>query len=101
MKPSKMARGGYRSGAGRPKSRNWGGARPGAGRPRKSAIIEQIVADAPISVKRRAKRTGKLPLDYMLDVMNDPNVDIKRRTRMAIAALPFFHAKIGKKAQRL
>jgi len=91
---------GYRPGAGRPKSSNWGGARPGAGRPRKSAIIEQIIADAPVSVRHRAKRTGKLPLEYMLAVMNDETADPRRRARMAIAALPFFHTRIGKKAQR-
>ena len=42
------------------------------------------------------------PLDYMLSVMNDPEVDDARRDRMAIAAAPYVHvraadAKPGKK----
>lgn len=78
---------------------NWGGRRPGAGRPKKGATVKEIGADAP-SVKRAGRRTRYLPLDYMLAVMNDETADLRRRARMAIAALPFLHKKIGKKAQR-
>jgi phage terminase small subunit len=35
----------------------------------------------------------KLPLAYMLDVMNDPSADQVRRDRMAIAAAPFVHQR--------
>lgn len=33
------------------------------------------------------------PLDYMLQVLNDPKVEPERRDRMAQAAAPFFHAR--------
>jgi phage terminase small subunit len=35
------------------------------------------------------------PLDYMLQVMNDPQADKDRRDKMAIAAAPFMHARKG------
>jgi phage terminase small subunit len=40
----------------------------------------------------------KLPLDYMLSVMRDPAADLARRDRMAIAAAPFVHGRIGEEA---
>lgn len=48
---------------------------------------------------------SKTPLEYMLDVMNNPEAEQGRRDRMAMAAAPFVHAKAdlaleGKKAQR-
>jgi hypothetical protein len=33
------------------------------------------------------------PLEYMLEVMNDPGADTMRRDRMAIAAAPFVHPR--------
>ncbi len=83
-----MARGGYRSGAGRPKKSG-------------GASKESLVAEA----KREAPKVGKTPLEYMLDVMNDAEGDPDRRDKMAIAAAPYVHAKAealaeGKKAQR-
>lgn len=35
------------------------------------------------------------PLDYMLLVMNSDEVDDGRRDRMAVAAAPFVHTKMG------
>jgi hypothetical protein len=35
------------------------------------------------------------PLEYMLDVMGDLDVDPVRRDRMAIAAAQFCHARVG------
>ena len=64
-----MARGGYRVGAGRPK---------GTGKGRTAETLTEA---------------RKLPLEYMLDVMNDPEADQVRRDRMAIAAAPFVHAR--------
>jgi phage terminase small subunit len=48
---------------------------------------------------------NKDPLQYMLDVMNDPNIEGGRRDRMAVAAAPFLHQracdqKPGKKEQQ-
>ncbi|MGL5785171.1 MAG: terminase small subunit [Alphaproteobacteria bacterium] len=40
-----------------------------------------------------ARRDAKTPLEYMLAVMMDSQVDAARRDRMAIAAAPFMHAR--------
>jgi len=45
------------------------------------------------------------PLEYMLSVMRNPEIDYVRRDRMAIAAAPFCHGKImdqyvGKKEKK-
>jgi hypothetical protein len=60
-----------------------GGYRPAAGRPLKSTKVG-------IS---RALKNGLSPLEYMLHVMNDPEVDSSRRDRMAIAAAPYVHGR--------
>jgi hypothetical protein len=72
-----------------------GGPRIGAGRPKGvDSKQTETLAEA-----------KKLPLQYMLDVMNDPEADRARRDRMAVAAAPFVHGRAtdeekGKKAQR-
>lgn len=76
-----MAAGGYRPGAGRPKT---------AKTPR-----EKAKAKAPADVRKAARSAGLNPLDYMLGVMNDAGADDARRDRMAIAAAPFVHVKPG------
>jgi hypothetical protein len=40
-----------------------------------------------------AAKAGKLPLDYMLDLMRDESVDDLRRDDMAKAAAPYLHAR--------
>jgi hypothetical protein len=35
------------------------------------------------------------PLQYMLEVMRDPQADLKRRDDMAKTAAPYVHARIG------
>ena len=40
-----------------------------------------------------AAKAGKLPLDYMLQVMRDESVDNLRRDDMARAAAPYLHAR--------
>lgn len=100
-----------------------GGRRPGAGRPRKSAAAEHVSATlatpAPIdAVPQPAPSTTstpaptdpaappavtETPLDYMLRVMNDRSEDPDMRARMAMAAAPYVHGKVGeqgKKAQK-
>ena len=75
-----------------------GGSRPGAGRkkalvkaePRPDKVeptLEAPVSDVPVTVKT--------PLQYMLDVMNDPGADERLRSQMAVAAAPYMHAKKG------
>ena len=85
-----MARGGYRAGAGRPKKE--------AGKP--PAMMNDAAAHKP-----RKSLGGMTPLEYMLDVMNDDEVDPSRRDRMAMAAAPFVHVRAsdvapGKKEQK-
>ena len=53
-----------------------GGARPGSGRKPKIVPPKRYIGD------------GGLPLDYMLAVMRDPEVDPRRRDKMAEAAAP-------------
>ena len=88
-----MARGGYRPGAGRPKSSK---------NPRKSGKRVPVAAEkSPVLVSVPSKDgTDKLPLDYMLEVMNDAKVDASRRDRMAIAAAPFMHPKSGESGKK-
>ena len=86
----KMARGGYR---------------PGAGRPRKEAGKAPIIRDEEHARKPQKSLGGKSPLEYMLDVMNDDAAEDARRDKMAMAAAPYVHlkadeAKIGKKEER-
>lgn len=75
-----------------------GGYRPGAGRPRKGTTKgskkRSESAHDPGSAQVDPGE-GPVPLDYMLSVMRDPNVDAHRRDRMAIAAAPFVHRKQG------
>jgi hypothetical protein len=51
------------------------------------------------------KNREMTPLEFMLAVMNDPNADMSRRDRMAIAAAPYMHSKAmdqptGKQSER-
>lgn len=69
-----------------------GGYRPGAGRPRKGEPSMAQVAAGP----------RKKSQEYLMDVMNDPNIEPARRDRAAIALLPYQNqriadARIGKK----
>lgn len=88
-----MARGGYRPGAGRPKG----------AKNVKTIASEPVVARPAVTVAPERRRE---PIEYMLDVMNDPNADDARRDRMAIAAAPFCHPRMesvgqGKKEQQV
>ena len=75
-----------------------GGERPGSGRPKRSALPQRdriVTATAPWRMS---------PLEYMLEVMNNPDADPARRDHMAIAAAPYVHvraadAKLGKKEE--
>lgn len=68
-----------------------GGHRLGAGRPKGS---KQVRSSAPLI--RRAKAAGKpMPLDYLLEVMNDPEQGAKERLSAAIAAAPYVHPRLA------
>ena len=61
-----------------------GGRQKGAANKRTREIADRAATDA-----------GLLPLDYMLSVVRDPAVEPERRDRMAVAAAPFVHARLG------
>lgn len=65
-----------------------GGARKGAGRKRggHNKLTQEAVA--------KARSTGKMPLDYLLDVMRDSAADEARRIDAAKAAAPYCHARL-------
>ncbi|MEO8466256.1 MAG: hypothetical protein ABI640_13005 [Gammaproteobacteria bacterium] len=90
-----MARGGYRPGAGRPKGTK--------NRPKVSAAPASPSTAQPGPAAAAASDGGTTPLDYMLKVMRDPEIDEARRDKMAIAAAPFLHPRpteTGKKEQK-
>ena len=68
-----------------------GGLRRGAGRPKGA----KQVRSSGLSI-RRAKASGQiLPLDFLLQTMNDPNMDHRDRMAAAIAAAPYVHPKLA------
>ena len=82
-------KGGYRAAAGDyPRS------------PRRPAMdLSSDYMPAPGDNSAAPRRT---PLEYLVDLYNDPTVDPHRRDRACIACLPYLHrnlAKVGKKEQ--
>ena len=70
-------------------SHGHGGKRAGAGRPQGST--NKFAAE----VREAAIAGGESPLDYMLRVMRDPNVDPQRRDYMAKAAAAYVHPRLN------
>ena len=66
-----------------------GGARLGAGR--KPGSTNRISAEA----RANAAATGEMPVDYMLRIMRDENVDARRRDDMAKSVAPYLHPKLS------
>lgn len=66
-----------------------GGARAGAGRPKgaKSTRTQEIIAAATAG--------GITPLEYMLQVMRDPDADLQRRDAMAEKAAKYIHPQLA------
>jgi hypothetical protein len=50
---------------------------------------------ATAEARAAAEATGIMPLDYMLEVMRDTTVDLKRRDAMAMAAAPYLHSRLN------
>ena len=81
-----------------------GGYRPGAGRP-KGSTTKTKASHVPMAKPARLPgatlaEARRLPLAYMLDVMNDPEADPSRRDRMAIVAAPYMHDRMAFMANR-
>ena len=66
-----------------------GGARKGAGRKRGGKNRASIEREKTLA------EGGITPLDYLLDIMRDPNEDVWRRIRAAIAAAPYCHPRLA------
>lgn len=67
-----------------------GGARPGAGRKKRAP------AEAPGALPPPAAADGEqTPLEYMLAEMRNPMTPPDRRDRLAVAAAPYVHKKLG------
>lgn len=73
-----------------------GGKRPGAGRPRGLKNRIQRLRARKTLRKREldAVSRGTTPLEYCLSVMRDPSIDVHRRDKLAMAAMPYCHAKL-------
>lgn len=70
-----------------------GGERRGAGRPRTPKFPNRDYM--PKDIVQEALSEGMTPLEYMLKVMRNPEADQARRDRMAQAAAPYCHPKVG------
>lgn len=77
-----------------------GGHRPGAGRPRKHPKpAPEVQKESAQSLPLQVSATTQ-PLDYMLAVMRDANSDPEMRARMAVAAAPYVHPKMGEQGKK-
>ncbi len=66
-----------------------GGRRVGAGR--KPGGINRFSRD----LLEKAVQSGKLPVDYMLEVMRDQSLDTRLRIDAAKASAPYVHQKLS------
>lgn len=66
-----------------------GGARSGAGRP----PMAKNVVDR--EAREKAHASGQSPLDFMLEVMRDKSGDRSQRLDAAKAAAPYMHARLN------
>lgn len=106
-----MARGGFRPGAGRPrKSGGEAGAKAKTDAPKraKRAIAEPIgaaaqrVLEAAAGQPEKAKgRKFESALDFAMAVLNGEieDAEMADKVRLAVAAMPFQHAKLAEKAE--
>ena len=52
-------------------------------------------------MKATIAATGETPLEYMLPVMRDENIEVSRQDDMAKAAAPFFYPRLATLDQRI
>lgn len=109
-----MPRGGSRPGAGRPTGSGAKGKKASSGQAKKAAPKKAAKAAKTVAVGRPAPAPPPAPpvfdgefipakmdpLEYMLSVMNNPRAEPDRRDRMAVAAAPFVHGKMGEKGKK-
>jgi phage terminase small subunit len=106
-----MPRGGPRPGAGRPKGSGTKGkkataAKAGKKQTKSKAKAAQIEVLPPGPSPEDEVFEGEIlpaklsPLEYMLEVMNNRKAEPERRDRMAVAAAPYVHGKMGEKGKK-
>jgi phage terminase small subunit len=106
-----MPRGGPRPGAGRPKGSGAKGKKSsaakadtkktkGKAKPGKVATLPPGPSPQNEVFEGEVLPAKKTPLEYMLDMMNNPKADPERRDRMAVAAAPYVHGKVGEKGKK-
>ena len=76
-----------------------GGYRPGAGRPKGAAGTSKEVRKAERKLAAGGVRGFATALEFAMSVINDPAADMNDKIRLAVAAMPFQHAKLAEKAQ--
>ena len=62
--------------------------------------LKRIMGVAPLDPDVPVEMTSFSPLEYALHVMNDPRESKDRRDRLAVAAMPYVHAKLGEGGKR-
>lgn len=80
------------------------------GRPPKAGVTVQLpvaelkqmlgAASLPSVPDSEVEFTNYTPLEYALNVMNDPRESKDRRDRLAVAAMPYVHMKKGEGGKR-
>lgn len=66
-----------------------GGARAGAGR--KKGLPNKLTAEA----QEMTRSTGVTPLEYLLEIMRNPDREPRERLTAAISAAPYVHSKLS------
>ena len=84
-----MPSGGYRPNAGRPKGSKGVKKKPAKKRAKKKT------PPVPADIAAEAEALNLTPLEYLLQVMNDPDAKDERRDRSAAVAAPFVHTRPG------
>lgn len=77
-----------------------GGSRPGAGRPRGSKAVAPIVHQAIQTLKAAPNGSPafKSAVEYAMHVINDAASPMDAKIRLAVAVMPFQHARLEAKA---
>lgn len=91
-----MARGGFRPGAGRPKGSGKGSVQGRVGDGVRSRLgraeMDRVVAEL-----RDGSPRFRTALEYAMHAINDPGTPDDVKVRLAVAAMPFQHAKLADK----
>lgn len=59
----------------------------------RSALVPEQDAKTPLDIYELAVKMQLSPMEYMLRVMNNPNVPVERRDRLAATVAPYLHMR--------